>query len=766
MAVFDEFDDDLVDGMTDGATDAAALLSDLPLVEWGLDGTHRLHGLLRETLLAQQPPSEQRKAASIGADLLLGRSQHAAAMRLHLLAGDEISARDAARRFIVGPMLHQSIPDIAEIRRLLATFDDGGPLHSLLDASLHFDRPERDIADRFEQAAEVARAAGDDTLEVLALHRCLQAYFLDADVVGDHFRYLDRLEELSATEPLAAGAVAHARSQLAQHGGDAERALAVLEGFDDTGEVADLVNRNQRLCDLGRPEDVGLGMTPDDLAQLPPGSEVFIAFAMWLRGEGSPEFANEFVGVMLEDVSRRGFDDTLVSTLGTATAIALAAGDTANARRRCNHARDLVQRTAPRTIDLFATMARASLAADQDSDEAAAEILDPANSGLAIGTWPLRAHLLGLPLIYLVRPESRSTLESIRFGPALTVAVAAGQAIVALRERDDPRPAAALPWSMLDVLRVHVLPHHLTELACAALLDDTPGARQALDVIPDLDRHLTRVVNENRSRAAAPARDLLGGRPRRPPHTLRLDVLGDVRLLRDGREVTDDDWVRRMRVRELLALLAGRRRLERHEIIDTLWPDHDDDGRADSNFRAHLSKLQRILEPDRDRGADGYFLRSEGDLLVLDDDVCTDVEEFEERIETARRDDRAGAPARALAGYVDAISWYRGDYLLGVPSGWPLLTRLRLRSLAVDAACRVAELTAARGEPEDAARWAERARHIDQLSERAARIFVASLLAAGHRTAAAEAATEFETLFLGTGITIEASTQRVFDRTR
>ncbi len=766
MAVFDEFDDELIHEMSDGAIDAATLLDDLPLVEWGLDGTHRLHGLLRETLLAQQRPGEQRKAASIGADLLLQRSRHAAAMHLHLLADDEISARDTARQFVLGPTLNQSIAEIAEVRRLLATFDQGGPLHSLLDASLHFDGRERDIADRFERAAELARDAGDDVLEVLALHRCLQAHFLDIDMVGEHLRHLDRLDELSATVPFAIGAVAHARSQLAQYRGDAAAALQVLDDVSHLGELGELVIRNQRLCDLGRPEDVAVGLTPDDLARLPPGSEVFIAFGMWLRGEASPEFANEFVGAMLHDVSGRGVDHTMISTLGTATAIALAAGDTTNARRRCDQARDLVQRGAPRTIELFATMARAAFEADQHSDEAAAAILDPQRTRLPIDPWPLRAHLLGLPLIYVVRPESRAVLESIELGPALTTAVAAGRALVALREHGDPGPAAELPWSLPDVLRVHVLPHHLTELACAALLTDTPGARELLDAIPHLDRHLARVANEDRSSATARASALIGDRPRRPPHTLRLDLLGDLRLVRDGRDVTDDDWIRRARVRELLAVLTERRRLDRHELIDIVWPEHDDDGKADSNFRAHLSKLQRILEPERSRGDDFYFLRSEGDLLVLDDDVQTDVTEFEERIETARRNDLAGVPARALEGFIDAIGWYRGDYLLGVAAGWPLLTRLRLRALAVDAICRIAELTAARGEPEDAIRWAERARHVDHLSERAARLFVSSLLAAGHRAAAATATGEFETLFGSNGIAIEPATQRVFARAR
>ena len=229
----------------------------------------------------------------------------------------------------------------------------------------------------------VARAAGDDVLEVVALHRCLQAHFLDADMADDHLRHLDRLDELSPTVPFALGAAAHARSQLAQYAGDAEGALAVLDEFSHLAEIADVVNRNQRLCDLGRPEDVAVGLTTDDLAQLAPGSEMFIAFAMWLRGDGSPEFANEFVGAMLDDVDGRGFDHTMISTLGTATSIALAAGDTTTARRHCDQARDLVQRDSPRTIELFDTIARASFEADQLSDDAAAAILHPDRTPVA-----------------------------------------------------------------------------------------------------------------------------------------------------------------------------------------------------------------------------------------------------------------------------------------------------------------------------------------------------------------------------------------------
>ena len=73
--------------------------------------------------------------------------------------------------------------------------------------------------------------------------------------------------------------------------------------------------------------------------------------------------------------------------------------------------------------------------------------------------------LLALSLIYLVRPESRPTLDRASFGPSLTTAVQAGQALVELRESGSVSAANRLPWNRENVLRVHLLPPHLTELA-------------------------------------------------------------------------------------------------------------------------------------------------------------------------------------------------------------------------------------------------------------------------------------------------------------
>ena len=764
VSVLDEFDAELVLAMTDGRFDVDTLLADLPLVEHRSDGTFRLHALLREALLVGWNASRHRKASSVAADLLAERGRHGASIRLHLAASDEIAARDVARAFISSPTLRHTMPEVREVTGLVETIDDDGPLVSVLRAARRFAGLVPESIEPMRSIADDARRHGDSEIEALALHRAFQAQFFDLDLDDIDGPYLHRLVELADELPFAKGALAHVRSQSALHRGDAQGAWAALDDYDGLGEESRIVTVNQRLCDLGRVEEVGLGLTPDDLAGLPEGSEVFIAFAMWLRGEESPEFAHEFVAALLPELDRRGQLDTIVSALGVATSIALAAGDVAEARRRAEWAADLARVGTPRTATVFAQIAAASVAAVVDSDDAAAALLDEDTTGISFGSWPQRGHLLALPLLYATRPETREVLDSITLGPALTTAVRAGRALVALRD-GDPRPAREIPWSQAHVLRVHVLPHHLVELACAAAHDGSDAAADLLQRIPDLDRHLGRVATTARAPARTLASELLGRRRPTAPSDLTVDLLGPIRLFRDGVEVTDDDWTRRARVRELLALLCARRHLTRLDVLAEMWSGHDDDAKADANLRSTLSRLQRVLEPDRS-GTDPYFLRSDGDVLTLHGDVTTDVDRFERTLARARQADEAGSPARALDVYTAAIAAYRGEYLLGVDAGWTVLTRMRLQSLAVNALCRIGELTAARGHPEAAAGWAQQALEHDPLSQRAASIFVSALAASGDIAGARAAGDSLEAGFLAAGIEVERSTRRVFDRFR
>jgi len=236
--------------------------------------------------------------------------------------------------------------------------------------------------------------------------------------------------------------------------------------------------------------------------------------------------------------------------------------------------------------------------------------------------------------------------------------------------------------------------------------------------------------------------------------------------VRDGVDIDAPAFTKRPKVRELFALLIERGRLTRSEAIGLLWPDHDDEEKAQSSLRTTLSTLNDVLDPDRARGQAAFHLDADVDSIGIDARVTTDLTQFEALVAAAQADDNAGLPARALDEYRRAMELYAGDYLHGVDASWIVLTRLRIRSLAVNANCRIAELTAAKGEPEEAARWAATARQIDPLNERAGRLFVAALDASGDRSAARTAADELLATLRSADLEPTTTTIRVVERLR
>ena len=761
VALVDDLDDHLARGLSDGRFDVDGLLAGLPLVTRRDDGSRRMHSLLRDALTSGLDSSEQRKGLERAAELEVERECFAEAVRLYHAAGHDVAARDVARQFVMAPSLRQTISDITSIRRIVAEIAPDTALMKALEASLHYGGRPQQMVPLIRSTVEAANAEGDDQLEALALFRLIQASYSGTGSIGAH--HYARVEELGAVGGFAAGAAAHIRSGIAQFSGDVDGALGALDDYHHFGPLAASLLRAERLCDLGHPEQAALGLSPDDLANLPEGAEIFTAFAMWLRGDADPELAQAIVTSMTPSVIRRGITHPTLSILGVGTIIALAAGDNESARRRARQVRELCDLGVGDISSLFADVAAAAVAAVDDGDDAAAELLDPTVTGIEF-TWPMRAHLLALPLLYVAQPRSRPVLDGASFGPALSTAVAAGRALVELRDTGSAAGAVRLPWTRSNVLRAHILPPHLAELACAAADAGDDDAASLLMTIPNLSANLGRIERVSSTPARRHANVVLGGIPRQPLTSLRAELLGALQLIRDDHAISVDDWQRRPLVRELCALMLERRRLSRFDVLELLWPGHDDETKANGSLRTTLSLLQRVLEPDRPRGTDPFYLRAEGDLLVLDESLGTDVDRFEALMRAATSDDEAGSPASALQIYQEALGLYSGDYVEGVDASWLVLTRLRLRALAGTGLCRVAELVTARGEPEEAARWAQRARLIDPLDQRAGRLFVAALDATGKRSSALEAADELRSTLTSHGVGLERSTARLLGR--
>jgi DNA-binding SARP family transcriptional activator len=247
--------------------------------------------------------------------------------------------------------------------------------------------------------------------------------------------------------------------------------------------------------------------------------------------------------------------------------------------------------------------------------------------------------------------------------------------------------------------------------------------------------------------------------PPRPAYDLRIEVLGPMRLLRGDTIVTEPDWVRRDRVRQLLALLVERRRISRRDAAEAIWPELGIDKALD-NLRVNLTHLQRVVQPGRASGERPWFIRTDGELLVLSSTgVHVDADRFDALHSQARQFDDRGQTQFALSSFRESVALWRGTYLEDWPdAAWADVERLRLRTLLITAHCRVGELVLARGEPEEAARHAASVLRDEPLQERAGRLLVHALDAQGDRATATRALRDLVQRLDDNGLRPEAAT--------
>lgn len=152
----------------------------------------------------------------------------------------------------------------------------------------------------------------------------------------------------------------------------------------------------------------------------------------------------------------------------------------------------------------------------------------------------------------------------------------------------------------------------------------------------------------------------------------------------------------------------------------------------------NLSHLQRVVQPDRDRSMTPWFVRTEGDTIMIGEATMTDdVTAFEEACRAGRAFDDQARTGRAIESYQRAIDLYQGPYLQEwADAEWAEAERLRLHALANAARCRLGELLLARGEPEASADHAAAALRDEPLQERAACLLAHALVAQGDRATA------------------------------
>ena len=168
---------------------------------------------------------------------------------------------------------------------------------------------------------------------------------------------------------------------------------------------------------------------------------------------------------------------------------------------------------------------------------------------------------------------------------------------------------------------------------------------------------------------------------------LRIHLLGDLKLWRDGQIVPPDAW-RSRKVRQLLGILVTHRHrtVSSDELIDWLWPDLGLESARNSLWVA-VSHLRRVLEPEIVGRVTSAFVLTEPPGYRFDPaGHCEiDVEAFLALIREGQSCQQKDQWVPAIDAYLAAQALYRGDYLAQDPyEDWAIPTRERLRETLLE----------------------------------------------------------------------------------
>jgi predicted ATPase/DNA-binding SARP family transcriptional activator len=213
--------------------------------------------------------------------------------------------------------------------------------------------------------------------------------------------------------------------------------------------------------------------------------------------------------------------------------------------------------------------------------------------------------------------------------------------------------------------------------------------------------------------------------PAEAPPELRIFLFGQLRVVRDGRELTRDDWVY-AKTKDLLLLLLLVDSASKADLAAALWPDASVE-QIRQNFRMAIYHLRRAL------GRAEWIAFTNG-RYAFNRTLSSwiDVAAFEHAVDLAMSD-----PVQRLKHLRTAASLYTGDLALGeLESDLPLIRREQLHRQAIAALLALGTLHSEHQHDGQAADSFRRALALDRYSEAAHRGLLRSLARQGESAAA------------------------------
>ena len=217
-------------------------------------------------------------------------------------------------------------------------------------------------------------------------------------------------------------------------------------------------------------------------------------------------------------------------------------------------------------------------------------------------------------------------------------------------------------------------------------------------------------------------------RPQTAP-ALRIFVLGRFEVLQGTRLIESEQW-RSGKARGLFKILLTRRNyaINRHEALELLWPELDQD-RAANNLNQAVYSLRRTLEPDLARASASAYLKTEGAKLQLQSGLLEsiDLDEFKRLVSQAQQSGQLGA-------YEAAVTLYAGDYLPeDLYEDWSVSRREALRQQWIELLLQTAEVCRQQGLDEKYQQYLYQVLESDFANEEAAQKLMESLAETGRR---------------------------------
>lgn len=160
-----------------------------------------------------------------------------------------------------------------------------------------------------------------------------------------------------------------------------------------------------------------------------------------------------------------------------------------------------------------------------------------------------------------------------------------------------------------------------------------------------------------------------------PKHTFTLQLFGPFTMMRDKDEIADKEWKREKAKELFLYFYINRNRfIAKEEIMNTLWPDSDEQS-MNRDFKVAYNACLKVLEPNRSaRDESAYIIRKQSMYQLFQTNAfLSDIDYFKRFADKGLEEKD---PHLALEWLQKAVSLYKSDLLVDFPSvEW--LTQIR-----------------------------------------------------------------------------------------